>query len=174
MNNDFQSLCMRADKASGTLLENLAHIETALDGLQNEVAKLPFFVKSFVSSEVKKGTGQDIPAWSDTIGGLTDLIRSARDAVQRSSVSGAAADADRSAIISASERMTAEQPKLEGLASFMEKVPSRLNSLPSGLVPADRRAELLATIDQQVRAARRVIAAMPELVQSLDGLAGRG
>src|SRR5579871_1596240 len=172
MDTDFETLCARAGESSATVLDNLTHIETALTELQREVAGLPFFVRGFVSSEVTRGTGQDVPAWAQSVGNLTAALREAEAAVERTRAANTVSDADRSIMGQAAERIEAERPRLEGLAGFMEKVPSRVNSIPAGLLPADKRGEFLGVVEQQVQALRGALAAMPNLAQSLAALAG--
>jgi hypothetical protein len=53
----------------------------------------------------------------------------------------------------------------------MAKAPAKINMAPGGMLPADRRAELLQTLDRQTRALRGAVAAMPELASSLQALA---
>ena len=122
MDTDFETLCARAGESSATVLDNLTHIETALTELQREVAGLPFFVRGFVSSEVTRGTGQDVPAWAQSVGNLTAALREAEAAVERTRAANTVSDADRSIMGQAAERIEAERPRLEGLADARARI----------------------------------------------------
>src|SRR5438105_4113542 len=119
MDTDFVRLCERADRASAAALENLAQIEVTLRDVQSELAKLPFFVRAFATSEVSRGTGQDIPAWALAVGGLMAEIREAQAAVMRARAAGAVGEADRAVMRRVGERVAAERPRLEALVGFM-------------------------------------------------------
>ena len=170
MNTDFATLCDRAKEGCTTVLDNMAEIESALGGMQGELGKLPFFVRGFITAEVSRGTGQDIPAWTKTITTLMGTIREAAAAIDRVRDAGRVGDAERSILAQAGERVEAEQPRLDTLATFMAKAPAKVNMAPGGMLPADRRAELLQTLDRQTQALRGTVAAMPELASSLQAL----
>lgn len=169
---DYATLCDRARQAGAAVLDDMGQIEAALGDVQGELGKLPFFVRGFITSEVSRGTGQDIPAWTKTITGLTAAIREAQAAIERVAGSGSVDDANRSILAQASERVEAEQPRLGALADFMAKAPAKVNMAPAGMLAADRRGELLQTLDRQTQALRGALAAMPELSSSLQALAG--
>ena len=173
MNTDFSTLCEKAEAASGTVLENLSQIESALGEVQGKIAGLPFFVRGFVSSEVKRGTGQDIPAWQQVSGALISTVRDANAAVARAKGAGAVSNQDRGIMAQASERVEAERPRLEALAGYMQQAPSKIQSVPGGMIPAAQRDEILGAIDRQTQALRGAVAVMPDLAQSLAALSGR-
>jgi hypothetical protein len=170
MSNDFSTLCDQAEQSGSRVLRNLGQISATLRGLQAEIDKLPFFVRGFATSEISKGTGQDIPAWLTTTSSLQQALQEAQAAVARSRDAGAVSESDRSVIGNAAERSEAVRSRLESLVGFMETIPSKLKLAPPGLLPADRRDEFLATIDGQKQALRDTIAAIPELTQSLRAL----
>ena len=170
MNTDFSTLCDQAEQSGSVVMRNLEHIGTALRALQSEIEKLPFFVRGFATSEISKGSGQDIPAWLTMTASLREALQEAQAAVARSRAAGSVGEADRSIMGSAAERAEAARSRLESLVGFMETIPSKMKLAPPGLLPADRRDEFLATIDSQKQALRDTIAAMPELTQSLGAL----
>jgi hypothetical protein len=172
MNTDFATLCERARQASVTVLDNMGPIETGLSDMQGEMGKLPFFVRGFIGSEVSRGTGQDIPAWSATLTTLIAGIREAQASIDRVRAAGSVDDASRSVLLQTSERVATEQVRLAALADFMAKAPAKIGMAPAAMLPADRRAELLQTVDRQTTALRNALAAMPDLTASLDALAG--
>lgn len=172
MNTDFSALCDRVDQSSATVLQNLSQIEASVRELQGEVAKMPFFARGFVSGEVKKSTGQDLPAWAQALDSLIATIREAQAATGRVRAAGAVGDADRSIVLQAGQRVQAEQPRLSALVAMMEKAPTRINAIPGAMLPADRREELLGAIGRQVEALNGALAAMPELAASLTALGG--
>lgn len=172
MNTDFAALCERARQASTAVLADMGQIEAALGDVQGELGKLPFFVRGFITSEVSRGTGQDIPAWTKGITTLTATIREASAAVDRVQQAGRVDDANRSILAQASERVEAERPRLDTLATFMAKAPAKVKMAPGGMLPADQREELLQTLDRQTQALRGAMTAMPELSSSLQALAG--
>lgn len=172
MNTDFAALCERARQASAAILSDMGQIEAALGDVQGELGKLPFFVRGFITSEVSRGTGQDIAAWTKGITTLTATIREASAAVERIQQAGRVDDADRSILAQASERVEAERPRLDTLATFMAKAPAKVKMAPGGMLPANQREELLQTLDRQTQALRGAMTAMPELSSSLQALAG--
>src|SRR5918911_4957377 len=95
MNSDVLLLCERAERLSAALLENLAQIQAALRDVQEKLAAAPFFVRTFASSEVSRGTGQDIAAWTQAVVGLMAALRDAQAAVVRARAAGATGEADR-------------------------------------------------------------------------------
>src|SRR5918911_5650118 len=113
MNSDFLLLCERAERSSAAVLENLAQIEATLRDVQERLATAPFFVRAFASSEVSRGTGQDIPAWAQAVGGLMAEIQEARAAVLRARDAGAVGEADRAVMRRGGARGGAAQPRLE-------------------------------------------------------------
>lgn len=173
MSNDFSTLCEQADQSSASALDNLGHITTALRELQGELEKLPFFVRGFATSEIKRGTGQDLPAWAQMTSALTETLQEARAAVGRARAAGSVGDADRSIMVGAADRAEAAQSRLEALIAFMQAIPSKLNMAPPGVLPAERRAEFLSTVDSQTQALRATVAAIPPLAQSLRALGGQ-
>src|SRR5437870_1974948 len=126
MNTDFLLLCERAERSSAAVLENLAHIEATLHDVQDKLAGLPFFVRAFASSEVSRGTGQDIPAWTQAVAGLMAAIREAQAAVVRARAAGTVGEADRAVLRQVGERLAAEQPRLEALVGFLRKAPDKI------------------------------------------------
>ena len=98
MNSDVLLLCERAERLSAALLENLAQIEAALRDVQEKLATAPFFVRMLASSEVSRGTGQDIAAWTQAVVELMAQVRDAQAAVVRTRAAGAAGEAGRAAM----------------------------------------------------------------------------
>ncbi len=170
MSTDFVTLCEQAERSGAAALDNLRQIESALGDLQKEMGNLPFFVRGFVTSEVKKGTGQDVPAWAKTVNALTAAIREAQSAVERARPAGTMADADRAAVQRTAALVEAERGRLDGLLAYMRTAPVKIQAVPGGMLPAERRGELLAAIDRQVQAMRGALAAMPELAESLNAI----
>ena len=170
MTNDGTALRAQAIEESARLTDQLTDVGGALRDLQREVAGLPFFVRGFISSEISRGTGQDLPAWAGTITGLLGVVGEAREALDRSEAAGNVSEADRAALAATSERLDGERPRLEKLLGFMEKAPSRLNTVPAGVLPAERRNEVTQAIDHQTTAVRNVLAEMEALSQSLKSL----
>jgi hypothetical protein len=172
MNSDVLLLCERADRSSAAVLENLAHIEATLRDVQDKLATAPFFVRAFASSEVSRGTGQDIPAWTQAVVGLMAAIRDAQVALMRARAAGAAGAPDRAVMRQVGERVAAEQPRLQALVDFMQKAPDKIKRVPAALFPADQRDEVLGAIARQVAAMQGALAAMPDLAASLRALGG--
>src|SRR5207248_10138547 len=108
MNGDVLLLCERTERSSAAVLENLAHIEATLRDVQDKLATAPFFVRAFASSEVSRGTGQDITAWTQAVAGLMAVIRDAQAALMRARAAGAAGAADRAVLRQVGERVAAE------------------------------------------------------------------
>jgi len=161
-------------RSATTVLTNLAEIESAIGELQRRIGELPLFARGFVSSQVTKGTGQDIPAWSKTVTTLTSVLGQVREAADRPGAGDAPAPAsvepspdDQALYAAARERVDGDRPRLERLATFMESVPSKLGAVPPGLLPPDQRAEFLDAIAQQTRALRGALAEMPALSDQL-------
>ncbi len=150
-------------------LTNLAEIESAIGELERRIGELPFFARGFVSSQVTKGTGQDIPAWSKTVAGLTATLRQVEEAANHSGADAPSA-ADRALYASARARVDGDRPRLERLAAFMESVPSKLGAVPPGLLPPDQRAEFLTTVAHQTGALRGALAQMPALSEQLSAI----
>src|SRR5437763_16398438 len=126
MNDDFLLLCERADRSSATVLENLAHIEETLRDVQDKLATAPFFVRAFAPREVSRGTGQDIPAWTQAVAGLMAAIREAQEAIVRAQDAGSVSEADGAAMRQVGERVAAEQSRLAALVGFMQKAPDKI------------------------------------------------
>jgi hypothetical protein len=169
MNSNMSMLCDQADQSSGLILENLSHIGAALADLQAEVAKMPFFVRGFVSSEVKK-TGRDLSEWSKTADRLAGAMREVQAVVERCRASSQIGDADRAALAQVRQQVEAERSGLEALVGFMRQAPARIQSVPAAMLPPDRRGELVGVIERQAEALENVITAMPRLTAALDGL----
>ena len=172
MTNDGTTLRAQATEQSARLIDHLKEVEGALRDLQREVAGLPFFVRGFISSEVSRGTGQDLAAWGETITALQRETGETHEALGRAGTAGSVLDADRAMLARTSERLENERPRLEKLLGFMEKAPSRINTVPAGVLPAERRNEVVQAIDHQTRAVRNVLAEMTGLAQSLKALSG--
>ena len=172
MSTDFSALCGRAARSSATVLDNLAQIEAALSDVQGELGNLPFFARTFVSAEVKRGTGQDMAAWLQAVSALIATLREAEAAVGRVRATATVSDADRGIIAQAGERAEAERARLGTLVGYMEQAPSKIQTVPTGMLPAERRDELLGAIARQTQALRDALAAMPELVERLTAVAG--
>jgi hypothetical protein len=172
MNSDVLLLCKHAERSSAAVLENLAQIEATLRDVQEKLATAPFFVRAFASSEVSRGTGQDIPAWTQALAGLMAAIRDAQAAVVRTRAAGAADEADRAIMRQVGARVAAEQPRLEALVGFMQKAPDKIKKVPAVLFPADQRDEVLGAITRQVAAMQSALASMPDLAASLRTLGG--
>src|ERR687885_1360795 len=119
MNSDVLLLCERAERSSAAVLENLAQIEAALRDVQDKLATAPFFVRTFASSEVSRGTGQDIAAWTQVVVGLMAQIRDAQAAVVRARAAGAAGEADRAVMRQVGARVAAEQTRPDALGGFL-------------------------------------------------------
>lgn len=170
MSTPLSAACDQAEQSGATALQNLAQIEAALRDVQTEVAKLPFFVRGFVTSEIKRGSGQDIPAWLERIGALTAFIGEAQATVHRVRSAGAVSGTERTQITQAMQRIDAERPEIEKLTAFMQSAPSKVNSVPPGIMPADRRDEFLSAVDRQVQSLRGVLAALGDLSHGLQAL----
>src|SRR5436305_6021576 len=98
MNSDVLLLCERAERSSAAVLENLAQIEATLRDVQEKLDTAPFFVRAFASREVSRGTGQDIPAWTQAVAGLMAAIREAQEAIVRAQDAGSVSEADGAAM----------------------------------------------------------------------------
>jgi len=165
------TLYQQTARSAATVLDHLTEIETMIGELQHRIGELPFFARGFVSSQVTKGTGQDIPVWGKTIATLTATLRQVREAAGRDEGTGAAPSGDDRALYGAARaRVDGDRPRLERLAAFMESVPSKLGAVPPGLLPADQRAEFLATVARQTAALRGAIAEMPALSAKLAAI----
>ena len=70
------------------------------------------FVRAFASREVSRGTGQDIPAWTQAVAGLMAAIREAQEAIVRAQDAGSVSEADGAAMRQVGERVAAEQSRL--------------------------------------------------------------
>jgi hypothetical protein len=172
MNSDVLLLCERAERSSAAVLENLAQIEAALRDVQDKLATAPVFVRTFASSEVSRGTGQDIAAWTQALVRLMAQVRDAQAAVVRTRAAGAAGEADRAVMRQVGARVAAEQLRLGALVGFMQKAPDKITRVPAVLFPTEQRDEVLGAIARQVAAMQSVLAAMPDLVASLRTLGG--
>jgi hypothetical protein len=172
MNSDVLLLCERAERSSAAVLENLAQIEAALREVQDKLATAPVFVRTFASSEVSRGTGRDIAAWTQAVVGLMAALRDAQAAVVRTRAAGAAGEADRAVMRQVGARVAAEQPRLEALVGFMQKAPDKITRVPAALFPPAQRDEVLGAIARQVAAVQSALAAMPDLAASLRTLSG--
>jgi len=172
MNSDVLLLCERTERSSAAVLENLAHIEATLRDVQDKLATAPFFVRAFASSEVSRGTGQDITAWTQAVAGLMAAIREAQEAIVRAQDAGSVSEADGAAMRQVGERVAAEQSRLAALVGFMQKAPDKIKIVPAGLFPAGQRDEVLGAIARQVTAMQDALAAMPDLAASLRTLGG--
>lgn len=170
MSTDIATACTQAEQAGATALENLTQIEGTLRGVQKEVAGLPFFVRGFVTSEVKRGTGQDIPAWIEAAGQLSALISETQATLGRMHAANAVDGAERVQLTAATQRLEAERPGLEKLAEFMEQAPSRVNAVPAGILPPARRDEFLGAVQQQAQSLRTLLSALTVLIQSLHAV----
>jgi hypothetical protein len=172
MNSDVLLLCERAEQSSAAVLENLVQIEAALRDVQEKLATAPIFVRTFASSEVSRGTGQNIAAWTQAVVGLMAQVRDAQAAVVRARAAGAAGEADRALMRQVGARVAAEQPRLDALVGFMQKAPDKITRVPAVLFPTAQRDEVLGAIARQVAAMQRTLAAMPDLAASLRTLGG--
>jgi len=167
-------LYQQTARSAATILDHLAEIETVIGELQRRIDELPFFARGFVSSQVTKGTGQDIPVWGKTIATLTATLRQVREAAGRAEGTGGAPSGDDRALYSAARaRVDGDRPRLQRLAAFMESVPSKLGAIPPGLLPADQRADFLATVARQTAALRGAIAEMATLSDKLSAISGQ-
>jgi len=172
--DNLAALYQQTARSAATVLDHLAEIETAIGELQHRIGELPFFARGFVSSQVTKGTGQDIPVWGKTIATLMATLRQLRDAAARDEGTGGAPSGDDRALYGAARaRVDGDRPRLERLAAFMESVPSKLGSIPPGLLPADQRADFLATVGRQTAALRGAIAEMSALSAKLSAIGGQ-
>lgn len=170
MSTDIATACAQAEQAGATALENLTRIEGTLRGVQKEVAGLPFFVRGFVTSEVKRGTGQDIPAWIEAAGQLSALIGQTQATLDRVRTAGTVDGADRAQLAQTTQRLEAERPGLEKLAEFMEQAPSKVNAVPAGILPPARRDEFLGAVQQQAQSLRTLLSALTALTHSLHAV----
>jgi len=172
--DNIATLYQQTARSAATILDHLAEIETVIGELQRRIDELPFFARGFVSSQVTKGTGQDIPVWGKTIATLTATLRQVREAAGRAEGTGGAPSGDDRALYSAARaRADGDRPRLQRLAAFMESVPSKLGAIPPGLLPADQRADFLATVARQTAALRGAIAEMPTLSDKLSAISGQ-
>jgi len=172
--DNIATLYQQTARSAATILDHLAEIETVIGELQRRIDELPFFARGFVSSQVTKGTGQDIPVWGKTIATLTATLRQVREAAGRAEGTGGAPSGDDRALYSAARaRVDGDRPRLQRLAAFMESVPSKLGAIPPGLLPADQRADFLATVARQTAALRGAIAEMPTLSDKLSAISGQ-
>jgi hypothetical protein len=162
-------LCDQAERSSGLILENLSRLGATLADLQAEVARMPFLVRGFVSSEIKK-TGRDLPEWAKTVDRLSGAMGDVQAAVGRARSAGRVDEAERLTLTQAREKVEAERSGLEALVGFMRQVPARIQAVPGAILPAERRGELLGTIEHQAEALEGILSAMPELTAALDGL----
>jgi len=172
VDTDIATLCEQVERTSAAALDNLTKTEAAVRDLEREMGAMPFFVRGFVSSTVSKGSGQDVPAWVRTIGSLTADIRSAQEAASRTRAAGALAADDRARLPQTAEHIRADQPRFERLVAFLRDAPSKLDTVPKGVLPPERRGELLAMLDAQVRSLHQTIATMPALAEAVRALAG--
>jgi hypothetical protein len=172
MNSDVLLLCERAERSSAAVLENLAQIEATLRDVQAKLAAAPFVVRAFASAEVSRGTGQDIPAWTQAVAELMAQVRDAQAAVVRARAAGVAGEADRAVMRQVGARVAAEQPRLEALVGFLQKAPDKIKKVPAVLFPADQRHEVLGALARQVAAMQDALASMPDLAASLRTLGG--
>ena len=170
MSTDVATACAQAEQDSATALENLTQIEATLREVQQEVAGLPFFVRGFVTSEVKRGTGQDIPAWLEAAGQLSALIGETQATLGRTRAAAALDGADRAQLAQATQRLEAERPGLEKLAEFMEQAPSKVNAVPAGILPPARRDEFIGAVQQQAQSLRALLSALTALAQGLHAV----
>jgi hypothetical protein len=169
--DNIATLYQQTARSAATVLDYLAEIETMIGELQSRIGELPFFARGFVSLQVTKGTGQDIPVWGKTIAALTTTLRQVREAAGRDEgASGAPSGDDRGLYSAARTRVDGDRPRLERLAAFMESVPSKLGAIPPGLLPADQRADFLATVARQTAALRGAITEMPALSAKLSAI----
>jgi len=172
--DNIATLYQQTARSAATILDHLAEIETVIGELQRRIDELPFFARGFVSSQVTKGTGQDIPVWGKTIATLTATLRQVREAAGRAEGTGGAPSGDDRALYSAARaRVDGDRPRLQRLAAFMESVPSKLGAIPPGLLLADQRADFLATVARQTAALRGAIAEMPTLSDKLSAISGQ-
>jgi len=172
--DNIATLYQQTARSAATILDHLAEIETVIGELQRRIDELPFFARGFVSSQVTKGTGQDIPVWGKTIATLTATLRQVREAAGLAEGTGGAPSGDDRALYSAARaRVDGDRPRLQRLAAFMESVPSKLGAIPPGLLPADQRADFLATVARQTAALRGAIAEMPTLSDKLSAISGQ-
>ena len=172
MNSDVLLLCERAERSSAAVLANLAQIEATLRDVQNKLATAPVVVRAFASAEVSRGTGQDIPAWTQAVAELMAQVRDAQAAVVRARAASAAGAADRAVMRQVGTRVAAEQLRLEALVGFLQKAPDKITRVPAVLFPAEQRDEVLGAIARQVAAMQGALAAMPDLAASLRTLGG--
>lgn len=169
MTDDFATLYARTAQSAASILTNLAELESTIADLEQKIGGLPFFVRGFVSSQVSKGTGQDVPAWNKTIKALTATLRQVQEAAGNAGAEEPSA-ADRTLYTTARAQIDGARPGLERLASFMESVPSKLGAIPPGLLQDDQRGEFLQAVAQQTQALHGALAEMPTLSEALQGL----
>lgn len=170
MTSNMSILCDRAERSSGLILENLSRLGAALADVQAEIAKMPFLVRGFVSSEIKK-TGRDLPEWAKTVERLSAAMHEVQAVVERARSAGRVGEADRATLTRVPEQVEAERGGLDALVGFMRQAPARIQAVPTAMLPADRRGELVGAIESQAEALEAILSAMPDLTAALDGLA---
>jgi hypothetical protein len=163
-------LCDQADRSSGLILDNLSRLGAALADVQAEVGKMPFLVRGFISSEIKK-TGRDLPEWAKTVDRLSGAMRDVQEVVGRARSAGRVDEADRATLTQARAQVEAERGGLESLVGFMRQAPARIQAVPTAMLPAEKRGDLVSAIESQAEALEAILSAMPELTSALDGLA---
>lgn len=169
---DFSTLCDQAGRSGAAVLDNLSQIETAMTDLQREMENLPFFVRAFVASEVKRGTGQDLPAWTQAVSVSTTTVRNTLAIMSRARDAGSLDPANRALVRQAAAKIESDSARLGALVSYMQDAPAKIQAVPGGMLPADRRGELIATVERQTQALRGALAAMPAFAASLNVLSG--
>lgn len=168
--NDLSALCDRAAQASATAKTTLSANERAVKELSRDIGSMPFVVRGFVSSTISSGTGQDIGGWVKTISDLTLDIDDAQDAIESVRLRGSVDQDDRAVLSTTVQHARGEQAGMERLADFLESAPGKIRTVPPGILPPDKRDEMVAMLDEQARAVRKGLAMLPDLVASLDAL----
>jgi len=167
---DLSALCDRAAQASAMAKATLSANEKAVKELSRDIATMPFVVRSFVSSTISTGTGQDIGGWVKTISDLSHDVEDAQDSIESVRLRGSIDADDRGVLHTTVEHTRGEQPSMERLASFLEAAPGKIRTVPPGILPAEKRDEMVAMLDGHARSVREGLAMMPHLVETLEAL----
>ncbi len=167
---DLSALCDRAAQASVTAKATLSANEKAVKELSRDIGAMPFVVRSFVSSTISAGTGQDIGGWVKTISDLTHDIDDAQDAIESVRLRGSVDQDDRVVLRATVDHTRGEEAGMERLASFLEAAPGKIRTAPPGILPPEKRDEMTAMLDGHARAVRQGLAILPALTASLDAL----
>ncbi|MGI8747996.1 MAG: hypothetical protein ACR2J4_06570 [Deinococcus sp.] len=173
---DFAADRREVERAGTVVLGAFARMNAAKGEAEQTFAALPRFLRGLAESamkgEIVRQTGQGLPEWAVTIGGVSAQITAAYAILEEAGDVTALGTADREVFRRAAGEVEHEGAHLGRLLRFMEETPPKIERAPRHLLNNERRRLALDSLRVQSEALREALVEMPTLAQGLQRLSG--